>query len=481
MADPEPKFLNGNLMRHVAVMSFTGSVGLMALFVVDLIDMVFISMLGEAELAAAVGYASAILLFSISVGIGLSITTAALVARSLGERQPERARAYASHVLAFGAGLAVIIAAALWLAVPWLLGLLGADGETLRLATSYTRIIVPTMPVLLVGMAATAVLRAHGDASRAMWATLAGGAVNLVLDPIFIFALDLKLDGAAYASVVARFAVFGAGLWPIFRYHGGLAWPTLKGVTADLNAILGLAVPAVLTNVATPFGAAYVTATMAAFGDKAVAGMAIVGRLTPIAFAVVIALSGAVGPIIGQNFGARRHDRVRQTLVEGLRFVALYVVVVSALLFALRAPIGDLFSAEGLSREIVYLFCGPLALFFFFNGALYVSNAAFNNLNRPFYSTLLNWGRNTLGTIPFVALGAYWGGAPGVMIGQAVGGILFGIAGVVIAFRLISGYSGGDIDPDAPRRPVLRWPLPLNPFSNPRGGTLMPRPPASKP
>ena len=80
----EARFLTGSLFRHVTVMSLTASVGLMAIFLVDFVDMIFISMLGKAELAAAVGYAGAILFFTTSFGIGMAIAAGALVARALG-------------------------------------------------------------------------------------------------------------------------------------------------------------------------------------------------------------------------------------------------------------------------------------------------------------------------------------------------------------------------------------------------------------
>ena len=78
MAEGSAKFLTGNLFRHVAVMSLTASVGLMAVFIVDFVDLIFISMLGKTELAAAVGYAGAILFFTTSFGIGLSIAAGCL-------------------------------------------------------------------------------------------------------------------------------------------------------------------------------------------------------------------------------------------------------------------------------------------------------------------------------------------------------------------------------------------------------------------
>jgi Na+-driven multidrug efflux pump len=92
MAQANAVFLKGNLFRHISVMSLTSSVGLMAVFLVDFVDMIFISMLGKAELAAAVGYAGAILFFTTSVGIGMAIAGGALVARALGADDADLAR-----------------------------------------------------------------------------------------------------------------------------------------------------------------------------------------------------------------------------------------------------------------------------------------------------------------------------------------------------------------------------------------------------
>lgn len=438
MADNQAKFLDGNLMRHITVMSLTASIGLMAIFVVDLVDMIFISMLGKSELAAAVGYAGAILFFTSSFGIGMAIAAGALVARALGEGDEHLARQRATNTLVFGFILSSIFVAIVWFNLTFLAALVGATGETLELAVLYLSIIVPSLPLLVIGMAGGAVLRAHGDARRAMMATVIGGVVNAVLDPILIFGLGLDLTGAALASVAARISIGLAALYPIIRYYGGFHLPKPAALMADFSPILTIAFPAILTQLATPIGQAYVTRSMAEYGEDAVSGMAIIGRIAPVAFGVIFALSGAVGPIIGQNYGARKNDRVLGAFRDGILFTLAVVLLMAALLFALRGPIAGLFQAEGLSRQLIFLFCGPLALAYFFNGLMFVSNAAFNNLGHPFYSTWLNWARHTLGTIPFVVVGAYYYGAPGVLIGQAAGGIIFGVLAVWLALRVIA-------------------------------------------
>ncbi|MEO1639777.1 MAG: MATE family efflux transporter [Pseudomonadota bacterium] len=439
MAEAQAKFTQGSLFRHISVMSLTASIGLMAVFLVDFIDMIFISMLGKAELAAAVGYAGAILFFTTSFGIGMAIAAGALVARALGAGDAEEAQRRATNALIYGVVFGAIFAALVWMNLAFFAGLLGATGETLDLAVHYLQIIVPSLPLLMIGMIGGAILRAHGDARRAMMATIWGGIVNAVLDPILIFGLDLELTGAALASVCARIAIAAAALYPLIKHYGGFGRPTAASISVDLRPILAIAIPAILTQLATPIGQAYVTRAMAEFGEEAVAGMAIVARMTPVGFGIIFALSGAIGPIIGQNAGAGLDGRVRSAFREGLLFTAIVVVVVSALFFLARPGIQWLFALEdGIALTLVFLFAGPLSLMFFFNGVIFVANAAFNNLGHPFYSTLVNWGRHTLGTIPFVIVFAAWFGAPGVLIGQYVGGALFALVAYLLAMRMMA-------------------------------------------
>ena len=438
MAGARAKFLTGNLFRHVTVMSLTSSVGLMAIFAVDFIDMIFIAMLGKAELAAAVGYAATILFFTTSFGIGMAIAAGALVARALGAGDHQLADERKTHALAYGFLFGAGFAALVWMSLEELVLLLGATGETAYLAVLYLTIVVPSLPFLMVGMMGGAILRAHGDAKRAMMATVAGGLVNAVLDPILIFGLDLQLVGAAFASVAARVTIAVMAMKPIIQHYGGFGRPRAVGMLRDLPPIAAIAFPAILTQLATPVGQAIVTRAMAEFGEAAIAGMAIVGRLSPLAFGVIFALSGAVGPILGQNYGAKDYDRVQRGLRAAMLFTAIVILAVSALLFALRGPIADLFTARGITRDLVYLFCGPLSLLFFFNGVLFVANATFNNLGKPFYSTFLNWGRNTVGMIPLVLLGAGVFGAQGVLLGQAFAGVIFGALAWWLAVRVIA-------------------------------------------
>lgn len=463
------KFLEGDLMRHIVVMALSASLGLVSVFTVDFLDLYFISLLGRAELAAAVGFAGTLIFFNISITIGLMIAMSALAAQRIGRGEEEEARRMATSVAVIGLAIGVLVGGGFWLAAPHLVELLGAVGDTKAMAVRYLRIILPTMPVVVMSMILSGLLRAHGDARRAMIATIAAGAVNAVLDPLFIFGFGLGLDGAALASVAARLTMLATALYPVIKHYGGFAPFDLAHFRRDIAPIVAIAAPAILTNIATPVGNFMVTRAIAPFGDGAVAGYAVIGRMTPLAFCVIFALSGAVGPIIGQNFGAGDFGRVRETLKKSLVFTAVYTAAMWLVMLAAFRAIGAAFGLGPEGGALLFWFAVLITPLFFFNGALFIANAAFNNLNRPTWSTWLNWGKNTLGVAPFVWAGAHFAGAPGVLVGQAFGGIFFAMLGVWLGFLLIDSYASGRADPGKGSGVALMRPRPTPPFSSPRG------------
>jgi putative MATE family efflux protein len=468
--DQTAKFTTGSTMRHVVVMTATGSVGLIAIFIVDALNLFYISLLGVHELAAAIGFASTLLFFTVSISIGFTIACGALISRALGRGDRTGAARMGGASMVYMGVTMTLLTLLAWPFIHPVLVLIGAKGETLTLATRFLQIVIPSMPIMGLGMAASGVLRGVGDAKRAMYVTLGSGLAAAILDPLFIFGFGLGIDGAAISTVLSRFVMLAIGIYGAHYVHRLIKLPDWSAFLSSAKPFFAIGVPAVLTQLATPVGNTYVTAEIAAFGDSAVAGWAIIGRVLPVAFGVVFALSGAVGPILGQNYGARKYDRLVTTMRDSLIFTLVYVSVVWGLLAIFAEPIASLFGAEGLARELVVFFCLFAAGSFLFNGAIFVSSAAFNNLGYPTYSTVFNWGRSTLGVIPFVWVGAHYYGAIGVIAGWGLGAVLFGILSVLVCFRVVKNIANEPtIEPDQIPNPP---PAAQSPFSTGKAATL---------
>jgi putative MATE family efflux protein len=464
------KFVTGSTMRHVIVMTATGSIGLVAIFIVDALNLFYISLLNVQSLTAAVGFAATLLFFTISVSIGFTIAAGALVSRALGRGSRDDAARLAGASMVFMALTTTAMSAAVWPFLREINAALGATGATLDLSVRFLEIVLPSTPIVSLGICTTGILRGTGDARRAMYVTLSSGIAAAILDPIFIFGLRLGLDGAAISTVLSRFVLLGIGIYGAHYVHHLIALPNWKRLIAAARPFFAIGLPAVMTQIATPVGNAFVTAEIARFGDGAVAGWAIIGRIVPVAFGVIFALSGAVGPIIGQNFGARRFDRLASTMRDSLTVTIVYVLAVWALLALFAGPIASLFGATGMARELVVFFCMFVESAFLFDGAIFVSSAAFNNLGYPAYSTIFNWGRSTLGIIPFAWVGGLYFGAEGVLAGRGLGAVIFGIASMVVCFRTVAGIARGQ---DSAEEPVPALPPAANsPFSTGKASTL---------
>lgn len=424
-------------MRHVISMTAAGATGLMALFVVDLANLFYIAQLGDQTLTAAIGFGATVMFFSISLSIGLAIAATALTARAIGSGDDDHARKVAASSLLFVFVINVGVAIGIFISLEWFLALLGAQGRSFDEALKFTRIVTLSSPLMGIAMCQAGILRAQGDAKGAMYVTLSGGIAAAILDPILIFGFDLEILGAAIATLLSRIVLVVVGYHGTQRAHdlvGRIEWSTIRRQAGDFIAI---AAPAIVTQLATPVGNAYVTSTISTFGDDAIAGWAIVGRIIPMAFGATFALSGAVGPIIAQNLGARLFPRITRTMRDSLIFTIVYTLLAWGLLALFRGQLVTLFDATGDAALLIEFFCLFVAGSFLFNGILFVANAAFNNLGNPLLATFFNWGRATLGVIPFVYIGKAYG-AEGVLAGWGLGAVIFGILSVIVSFKIVA-------------------------------------------
>ena len=279
-----PVFTQGSTMRHVAVMTATGSIGIIAIFAVDFLSLFWVSRLGVQTLKAAVGYASQLQFLAMSVNIGFTIAISAVCSRALGAGDRPRARRLAASGLLI-TGLASVALTALLLAFrdQALSNLLHARGEAASVASGYLAIALPANVPLALGMALSGVLRAAGDARRAMYVTLSGAIITAGTDPALIFGLGLGVYGAAWATVISRLVFLAVGLYGAVAVHDLVGKPRLRGLKNDAAAIMTIGAPAILANLATPVASVYLTRIWSDFGDAAVAGGAIVDRVVPLA------------------------------------------------------------------------------------------------------------------------------------------------------------------------------------------------------
>lgn len=437
------RFVSGPLGGHVIEMILTGWASMLAVFAVEFLSLLYLGTLRDEAVLGAVGFGSMTQFTITSICIGVTVGGAALVSRALGAEDAPRARtlAGASLILMAAAGLA---AGALFLAaIGPFTAAIGLAEDVRGHLLSYVLITTPFAVVMGLGMMLSNLLRAAGHGRQSMWVLLAGTATVAVLDPVVIFVLDGGMEGIAWAGGVGRVATVALGAWLVFRKHRLVAWPAKGALREHLAAIGKIALPAALTTLATPASVIFTVSTYASFGPSVMAGATVVDRLLQLAFSLFFVLPGAIGPILGQNLGAGQWDRVKETASLTARWALLYGFS-AALVLAVLAPwMPDLFQVTGPGRDLIIFFCRYGSFAWALNSLFFVSIAVFNNLGYATYSTAIGWLRATLGTLPFVWLGAHYGGPEGVMLGQTTGFALFSLIAMALCQRVLRAPPAG--------------------------------------
>ena len=436
-ADPRARFISGPMGPHVLEMVLTGWASMLAVFAVEFLSLLYLGTLKDEAVLGAVGFGSMTQFTIISICIGVAVGGTALVSRALGAGDAPRARALggASLVLMTAAAL---VSGALFLAVigPYTAAIDLAEDVRAHLL-SYVLITTPFAVVMGVGMMLSNLLRAAGHGRQSMWVLLAGTATVAALDPLVIFVLDGGMVGVAWAGGMGRLVTVALGAWLVFRKHRLVAWPTGAALRAYLGAIGRIALPAALTTLATPAAVIFTLSTYAGFGSSVMAGATVVDRVLQLAYALFFVLPGAIGPILGQNLGAGQWDRVQETARLTTRWSLMYGFGVAVVLALLAPWMPDLFQVTGPGRDLIVFFCRYGSFAWALNSLYFVAIAVFNNLGYATYSTVIGWLRATVGTLPFVWLGAHYGGPEGVLAGQTAGFALFSLIAMLLCRRVL--------------------------------------------
>jgi putative MATE family efflux protein len=402
-------------------------VGMITLMSFNLVDTFFISMLGTVQLAA-ISFTFPVSFTLISLAIGLSIGTSAIIAKALGAGRLTEARTDGQVALWLAAAMVALLALFGYAFTQPLFSALGADDDVLVFIRQYMDIWFAGAVLLVVPMVGNAVLRAAGDTKTPSLIMAGSGLVNAVLDPILIFGFGplpaLGMQGAAIATVISW--VFGSVLIIALLVKRDLIatqWIMPATLIGICRKILRIGLPAAGANMLTPLAMAVLTAIIAGYGDAAVAAFGVGIRLESMACLVVLALSMTLPPFVSQNFGAGFLHRVQQAYRLCGRFVMLWQFGIYILLALLAIPLARLFSDEAEVVRIICQFLWIVPLAYGLQGIIILTNSSFNALHQPGSALLLSIVRLFVFYVPLAWLGGKLYGVTGLFIGCVIANI----------------------------------------------------------
>lgn len=403
--------------------------GMVALMSFNLVDTFFIGLIGTDELAA-VSFTFPITFTLISLTIGLGVGTSAVIAKTLGSGQEDKAQIQGCSALILSTVLVIGLAVLGYLTIDPLFILLGSEANTLNHIHDYMQIWYLGAVFLTLPMIGNAILRASGDTKTPGIIMALGGFINAVLDPILIFGCNpvpaMGIQGAAFASVAAWIVSSSLIIYLLTVQRGlvELAIPAFDKLKLSVIAILKIGLPASGASMLTPLAMSILTAIIAQYGHEAVAAFGVGQRIESIASMLVLALSMTLPPFISQNLGANQTKRVQQAYKMSCRFVLFWQLGVYVLLAVCAPWIADAFSDNEKVQHLICIFIWILPVGYGLQGIVILTNSSFNALHQPMISVQLSILRLFVFYVPFAYIGGLVGGIVGLFAACVIANLL---------------------------------------------------------
>ncbi|MFD6093298.1 MATE family efflux transporter [Oerskovia sp. NPDC060338] len=381
---------------------------------------------------AAVNLVAPLLLALGAVSTTVGVGAASVVSRSLGAGDPARAaRAAGNAFVMFWAAALATTAVGIAFLEP-LLAALGATGPTIDDARDYALVLLAGA---VVSTGFSSLVRAEGRMLFSTMLWLVPVAVQIALDPLFIFVLDLGVRGAALGTVGGQAVSAAMSLWFFFlqrRRPYRITWSDLRPHGPTLGAILGVGAPSFLAGLGTTLLVVLVNLSLVRTGGATVlAAFAVCARLQTFATMPQTGISQGLQPVVGYNAGARLVDRVRRARTLALRATTLYSVLAATALAVLAEPLVTFFVDEPDVVRTGSVALRVLAVGLAVSGVAPLVSAYFQALGRARPSYLISLGTLVGIKVPLVlVLGPT--GSSGTWIALAAGEVLAALAALLV-------------------------------------------------
>ncbi len=415
--------------------------GILSIMSMNLVDTWYIGQLGTDPLAA-MSFTIPIVSVLLSLAFGIGIGSSSLISRAIGAGQTKTVRLYATQSLLIGVVIAASFAVLGYHNISPIFKTLGAPDHLMPLIHEFMDIWFLGSFIVVIPMVGNSALRAAGNTLIPGIIMMIVAVVNIILDPILIFGYfgfpAMGLAGAAIATIVSySFALF-IGLYLLTVRLRFLSLSDCKGrIIQSWLDILRLAIPAIGTNLIAPLSVAYATWLVAAYGTDAVAGFGVASRIESLCLVVIMAMSSIMGPFVGQNWGAGRHDRVAQGLLLTRRFSLIFCFALSLLLIFFSKEISQLFTDDNdvISASSHYLIAVPWS--YFFLAVIMFTSSSYNGMGKPIPSLLMSFMRLIGLFVPLAYLGSIYFGLDGIYAGAALSNLVVGLGAIYGSRALI--------------------------------------------
>ena len=413
-------------------------IGMLINALYNLVDAYYVGGLGESQMGAI---SIVFPLGQVVVGLGLMFGNgaASYLSRLLGRGKKESADQVASTALYSSVSIGVIIILLATLFMEPILTMLGATETILPYALTYARIYVISCIFNVFNVTMNNIVSSEGAAKTTMCALLLGAVLNTVLDPIFIYTLNLGVAGAAIATAISQMVSTLVYLIYVFRKKSAFSFSIKQFAPTKeiMTEILKIGIPTLAFQILTSLSIALINRAANSYGDAVIAGMGAVTRITSMGTLIVFGFLKGFQPIAGFSYGAKKFNRLREAIKISTLWSTIFCVVVGFLVAIFSKQIISQFTTG--NEEMILV--GQKSLIangfsFVLFGFYTVYSSLFLALGKGAAGFFLGACRQGICFIPIILLLPTVWGINGIMYAQPIADILSAAITVYMAVKL---------------------------------------------
>lgn len=433
----------GKLIRKFAIPCI---ISLLVNSLYNIVDQIFIGWgvgyLGNGATNVVFPLTMVCLAFALMFGDG----GAAYLSLKLGEKKQKEAAKGVGNAITISVVVSILICVGYLIFLPQLLNLFGCTDNLREYALSYGEIIVLGLPFMMIGSTLNSIIRADGNPKYAMTSMVAGAILNVILDPIFIFLLNMGVEGAAIATVISQIVTFLINVFYIKKFKSiKIGKEEFKPQAQVMRKVSALGISSFITQMSIVLVIAFENNLLGKYGAESKYGadipitvLGIVMKISQILNSIIIGIAAGSQPILGYNYGAGKYYRVKKTL----KYVLGLSVIISTIAFILFQTIPDkLISIFGSGNELYMEFaCIAFRTYLMLvicNGVQIPSGIFFQAIGKSAKSAILSLSRQILFLIPaMVTFGSLFGLIGVLYAGPFADGLAFVISGILIIVEM---------------------------------------------
>lgn len=413
-------------------------IGMLINALYNLVDAYFVGGLGESPMGAI---SIVFPLGQVVVGLGLMFGNgaASYLSRLLGRGDRKTANKVASTALYSSVVIGAIIIIFATIFVKPILTLLGATDTIMPYALTYARIYVISCIFNVFNVTMNNIVASEGAAKTTMCALLLGAVLNIGLDPLFIYVLDMGVAGAAIATAISQFVSTLVYLTYALRKKSAFTF-SLKDFAPSkqlYTEVLKIGIPTLTFQLLTSLSIALINRAANSYGDAVIAGMGAVTRVTSMGTLVVFGFLKGFQPIAGFSYGAKKFDRLREAIKTSILWSTVFCIIVGLLMVLFSTQIISQFAngnTEMISVGRKSLMANGFSFFLF--GFYTVYSSLFLALGKGTAGFILGACRQGICFVPVILiLPAIWG-ITGILYAQPIADVLSAIITVFMALHL---------------------------------------------